>query len=190
VNHREPNREILSPKGVKAAVAARSRARRECQRALTDAHAPARPHNGLVPQITLVVAPTEFARLVLTDPPCNVPNFGHVTSDGRHREFAVANGEMSAEEYGAFNRDWMSTTALCLVDGGLIGPFLDRRSIGLMLACGRQLGLALINLVLRAKSNGGQEGLWRSQHELLSETASEGDDADSNGEEGDDHEQA
>ena len=109
----------------------------------------------------------ELARLVLTDPPYNVPNFGHVTSDGRHREFAMANGEMSAEEYGAFNRDWMSTTALHLVDGGLISPFIDWRSIELMLACGRQLGLALINLVVWAKSNGGQGSLWRSQHELL-----------------------
>lgn len=109
----------------------------------------------------------ELARLVLTDPPYNVPNFGHVTSDGRHREFAMANGEMSVEEYGAFNSDWMSTTALHLVDGGLIGPFIDWRSIELMLACGRQLGLALINLVVWAKSNGGQGSLWRSQHELL-----------------------
>jgi hypothetical protein len=36
----------------------------------------------------------ETARLVMTDEPYNLPNVGHVTSDGRHREFAMANGEM------------------------------------------------------------------------------------------------
>ncbi len=53
----------------------------------------------------------EQARLVLTDVPYNVPNVGHVTSDGRHREFAMAAGEMSAAEFAAFNRQWMSSAA-------------------------------------------------------------------------------
>jgi hypothetical protein len=39
--------------------------------------------------------PGEQARLVLTDEPYNVPNVGHVTSQARHREFAMAAGEMS-----------------------------------------------------------------------------------------------
>jgi hypothetical protein len=45
--------------------------------------------------------------------------------------------------------------------------FIDWRSIELMLASGRQLGLTLINLPVWAKSNGGQGSLWRSQHELV-----------------------
>jgi DNA modification methylase len=109
----------------------------------------------------------ELARLVLTDEPFNVPNVGHVTSSGHHREFAMANGEMSAEEFMAFNRSWMSAAAGRLVDGGLMATFIDWRSIELVLACGRQLGFPLINLVVWAKSNGGQGSLWRSQHELL-----------------------
>jgi DNA modification methylase len=109
----------------------------------------------------------EFARLVLTDEPFNVPNVGHVTSSGHHREFAMANGEMSAEEFMAFNQAWMSAATSRLVDGGLMATFIDWRSIELVLACGRQLGLPLINLVVWAKSNGGQGSLWRSQHELL-----------------------
>ena len=36
-----------------------------------------------------------------------------------------------------------------------------------MLACGRDLGLDLINVVVWSKSNAGQGSLWRSQHELL-----------------------
>jgi DNA modification methylase len=109
----------------------------------------------------------ELARLVLTDEPFNVPNVGHVTSSGHHREFAMANGEMSADEFMAFNQAWMSAATIRLVDGGLMATFIDWRSVELVLACGRQLGLPLINLVVWAKSNGGQGSLWRSQHEPL-----------------------
>ena len=109
----------------------------------------------------------ELASLVLTDEPFNVPNVGHVTSSGHHREFAMANGEMSAEDFMAFNHAWMSAATGRLVDGGLMATFIDWRSIELVLACGRQLGLPLLNLVVWAKSNGGQGSLWRSQHELL-----------------------
>jgi DNA modification methylase len=109
----------------------------------------------------------EQARLLLTDEPYNVPNVGHVTSQVHHREFVMAAGEMNREEFAAFNRAWMSSAALYVIDGGLIGTFIDWRSVELVLACGRDLGLDLINIVVWSKSNGGQGSLWRSQHELL-----------------------
>ena len=108
----------------------------------------------------------EQARLVLTDPPFNVPNLGHVTSQA-HREFAMAAGEMSCEEFAAFNCDWMERSADRLIDGGFLATFIDWRSIELVLACGRQVGLDLINLIVWLKSNAGQGSLWRSGHELL-----------------------
>jgi hypothetical protein len=36
-----------------------------------------------------------------------------------------------------------------------------------VIACGRELALDLINVVVWVKTNGGQGSLWRSQHELL-----------------------
>jgi len=111
--------------------------------------------------------PGEQARLVLTDEPYNVPNVGHVTWQAHHREFAMAAGEMNREEFAAFNRGWMSSAAFYVVDGGLIGTFIDWRSVELVLACGRDLGLDLINVVVWSKSNAGQGSLWRSQHELV-----------------------
>src|SRR5688572_5333403 len=41
---------------------------------------------------------------VFTDPPYNVPIDGHVSGLGRvrHREFAVASGEMSSQQYADF----------------------------------------------------------------------------------------
>ena len=55
-----------------------------------------------------------FARLVLTDEPFNVANVGHLTGNPDHREFAMAHGEMSREEFAAFNRAWMLAVSLYL----------------------------------------------------------------------------
>jgi hypothetical protein len=54
-----------------------------------------------------------------------------------------------------------------LADGGLLATFIDWRSVDLVIASGLSLDLALLNLVVWEKSNGGQGSLWRSQHELL-----------------------
>lgn len=109
----------------------------------------------------------EAARLILTDPPYNVAIAGHVTRQKRHREFAMATGEMSREEFGAFHTRWMGASASHLVDGGLLATFMDWRSVELVLTCGRELDLSLLNLPVWVKSNGGQGSLWRSQHELI-----------------------
>ncbi len=110
---------------------------------------------------------SELASLVLTDEPFNVANVGHVTGNPDHREFAMAHGEMSREEFAAFNRAWMSAVLPYLVEGGLLATFIDWRSVDLVIASGLALELALLNLVVWEKSNGGQGSLWRSQHELL-----------------------
>lgn len=114
-----------------------------------------------------LMAPGEFARIVLTDTPYNVPNAGHVTTQAHHREFAMAGGEMSREEFAGFIRDWMEASSAHVVDGGLLATFIDWRSIDLVLGCGHELGLQLLNVVVWAKSNGGQGSFWRSQHEFL-----------------------
>jgi len=84
-----------------------------------------------------------------------------------HREFAMAHGEMSREEFAAFNRAWMAPAMARLIEGGLLATFIDWRSVALVIGSGFDLGLTLLNLVVWAKSNGGQGSLWRSQHELL-----------------------
>lgn len=110
---------------------------------------------------------TEPARLVLTDVPFNVPVRGHCTSQSHHREFAMAHGELSRDEFSAFNIDWMRPSLKHLVDGGLLATFIDWRSVELVLAAGRELDLDLLNLIIWAKPHGGQGSLWRSQHEML-----------------------
>ena len=68
----------------------------------------------------------EQARLTFTDVPYNVPIAGHVTK-GDHREFAMASGEMSDEEFLDFNQRWMAAALSHVCDGGMLGTFIDWR---------------------------------------------------------------
>ena len=78
----------------------------------------------------------------------------------------MAAGEMSRDDFAAFLRLALGAALARVVDGGLVASFIDWRSIDLLIACGRDLGLELLNLVVWAKSNASQGSLWRSQHEL------------------------
>jgi hypothetical protein len=54
---------------------------------------------------------TDVARIVLTDEPFNVAVGGHVTG-GDHREFVMASGEMTNEQFLEFNHSWMEAVLL------------------------------------------------------------------------------
>jgi DNA modification methylase len=106
------------------------------------------------------------ARLVLTDEPYNVPIAGHVTG-GAHREFAMASGEMTPEQFLAFNVAWIEAVAAYLCDGGVFGTFIDWRGLPTVNAAAVKLDLEPLNLIVWAKTNAGMGSLYRSQHELL-----------------------
>ena len=105
-------------------------------------------------------------RLVLTDEPYNVRIAGNVTRGG-HREFAMASGEMTDDEFLAFNRVWMETTLLYLCEGGILGTFIDWRGLPTVHLVAAALGLVPLNLLVWTKTNAGMGSLYRSQHELL-----------------------
>ena len=56
------------------------------------------------PNVSSILMGGEKASAAFTDPPYNLPIAGHVSGKGsiRHREFAMASGEMSAAEFTAF----------------------------------------------------------------------------------------
>ena len=54
-----------------------------------------------------------------------------------------------------------------LHEGGLLGTFIDWRGYPTANAAATKLGLAPLNLIVWAKTNGGMGSLYRSQHELL-----------------------
>ena len=108
----------------------------------------------------------ETARFVLSDEPYNVPIAGNVTK-GRHREFAMASGEMTDGEFLAFNEAWIGGVLPYLGDGGVFGTFIDWRGYQTVNAAAAKFGLKPLNLIVWAKTNAGMGSLYRSQHELL-----------------------
>ena len=107
--------------------------------------------------------------LVLSDVPYNLKIEGVASGLGRkrHRDFAMATGEMTYEQYQAFLSSSITACSGHLVDGSLLLLFIDWRHVGEMLAAGRGAGLELKNILVWAKDNAGMGSLWRSQHELI-----------------------
>lgn len=114
-----------------------------------------------------IIKSDDRLRFALTDVPYNVLINRNVTSSDRHREFAMASGEMTSEQFEAFNQKWMQIVVGYLVEGGILATTIDWRSVELVLRVGRELGLDLLNLVVWTKTNAGQGSLYRSAHELL-----------------------
>ena len=91
---------------------------------------------------------------------------GNVTG-GAHREFALASGDMSDEEFLTFNIAWIEGALRYLCDGGVFGSFIVWRGLHVVSAVTAKLGLIPHNLIAWAKTNAGMGSLFRSQHELL-----------------------
>jgi 16S rRNA G966 N2-methylase RsmD len=109
------------------------------------------------------------AQAVFTDPPYNVPIDGHVCGSGqvKHREFAMAAGEMSPESFTAFLRGVFGHLVAASTDGAIHFHCMDWRHMNEMLAAGEGTYSELKNLCVWAKTNGGMGSLYRSQHELV-----------------------
>ena len=111
----------------------------------------------------------ERADVVFTDPPYNVPIDGHVTGLGRvkHREFAMAAGEMSKAQFTTFLTESLGAMAGVCRDGAIAFVCMDWRHMGELLAAGEQVFTELKNLCVWNKSNGGMGAFYRSKHELV-----------------------
>lgn len=108
------------------------------------------------------------ARMIFTDPPYNVPIDGHVSGMGKvkHREFAFASGEMSAEQFTTFLSTAFSHQIDHSVDGSIHFICMDWRHMSEILDAGR-IYSELKNLIVWAKDNGGMGTFYRSRHELI-----------------------
>ncbi len=107
--------------------------------------------------------------VVFTDPPYNVPIDGHVCGLGRirHREFAMGVGEMAADEFSAFLGAALRNMAGQCCAGAILFVCMDWRHLEELSVAGRQAGLALKNLCVWNKTNGGMGSFYRSKHELV-----------------------
>ena len=109
------------------------------------------------------------AHLIVTDAPYNVRVDGHVSGRGRikHREFAMASGEMSKAEFTEFLTTVFRHLAVHSVDGALQYLFMDHRHVEEMLAAGAQAYDERLNILVWKKTNAGLGSMYRSQHELI-----------------------
>ena len=111
----------------------------------------------------------ERAQMVFTDPPYNVKIDGHVSGLGttKHREFAMASGEMTGTEFTGFLARVFASLVAHAADGAIHFVCMDWRHVGEVLAAATPNYTEFKNICVWAKTNGGMGSLYRSQHELV-----------------------
>ena len=124
--------------------------------------------DSLNPETFAKLFENDKADMILQDPPYNVKIDGHVCGSGiiKHKEFAMASGEMTADEFTQF---LMNNFALCKQysnNGSLHYNFMDWRHVLEITTAGKNIFDKFINMCVWVKTSGCMGSLYRSQHEL------------------------
>ncbi|WP_265587875.1 site-specific DNA-methyltransferase [Sphingomicrobium arenosum] len=114
-----------------------------------------------------IIGEGEAIDAAFLDPPYNVKINGHVNAKGRHREFAMASGEMADDEFRQFLRDTLGAAAAVSRDGAVHYVCMDWRHMGDVEAAAETVYDEFLNLCIWNKSNAGMGSLYRSKHELV-----------------------
>ena len=101
------------------------------------------------------------------DPPYNVKINGHANAKGRHREFAMASGEMSDAAFRTFLEETLGAASAVSRDGAVHYVCMDWRHLDDVSAVGRVVYTDLLNICVWNKSNAGMGSLYRSKHEMV-----------------------
>jgi DNA modification methylase len=125
--------------------------------------------SALEPQSYLALMASERAEMVFTDPPYNVPISGHVGGSGaiKHREFIMASGEMTSNEFTAFLQKGFENLAAHSIDGSIHFVCMDWRHMSELTAAAKPVLGDPKNLCVWVKDNGGMGTFYRSRHELI-----------------------
>lgn len=105
---------------------------------------------------------------VFGDPPYNCKIDGHVSGLGKnkHKDFAMAVGEMSRDEFGNFLATYLGHCRTWSSAGAVVFACMDWRQIDVLYDAGRTAGLTLINVAIWIKG-GGMGSLYRSAYEEI-----------------------
>lgn len=108
------------------------------------------------------------ADVVFTDPPYNL-FVRNISGNGKikHREFAMASGEMSRPEFIQFLTDAIAMLRANSVDGSIHYVCIDWKHVGELLAASEVNKAELKNIVVWDKGAAGMGSFYRSQHELI-----------------------
>ncbi len=101
------------------------------------------------------------------DPPYNVKINGHANAKGRHREFAMASGEMDTDAFRSFLADTLGACVAVSREGAVHFVCMDWRHMDDVSATGSTLYGSLLNICVWNKSNAGMGSLYRSKHEMV-----------------------
>ena len=107
------------------------------------------------------------AEIVFTDPPYNVPISGNVSRPGRHREFAMATGEMTEAEFERFLSKIFERLSANSAGGSVHYICMDWRHVREACEAGKIAFRQLLNICVWVKDNGGMGSLYRSRHEFV-----------------------
>ena len=115
-----------------------------------------------------VLIGTDLASTVVTEPPYNVAIDGHVTGSGkhRHREFAIATGELSPAEFTKFLSTAMAHAHGHSLPGSIHYWAMDWRHVVEVGQAGQATYERFLNMAVWAKNRPGMGSFLRSQHEL------------------------
>lgn len=108
------------------------------------------------------------AQMVFVDPPYNVPIAGNVSGLGKvkHREFAMASGEMSSDEFAKFLNTCFERLIAFSINGSIHFVCMDWRHLPEIQDAATPYSERK-NLCVWTKTNAGMGSLYRSQHELI-----------------------
>ena len=101
------------------------------------------------------------------DPPYNVKINGHANAKGRHREFAMASGEMTTSAFRTFLQETLGACVAVSRPGAVHFVCMDWRHMDDVSHAGSGLYDDLLNLCVWNKSNAGMGSLYRSKHEMV-----------------------
>ena len=104
----------------------------------------------------------QLADMVFTDAPYNLPVHGHVSGLGRtmHREFAMASGEMSRDQFTRFLSTYMGHLTRFSTDGSIHFHCMDWRHLSEILEAGDAAYTELKAICIWNKTNGGMGSLY------------------------------
>ena len=102
------------------------------------------------------------------DPPYNLPS-DSIGGRGRiqHSDFAFASGEMSRAEFVTFLEQALGNAARVSRQDAIHFVCMDWKHMRDLIEAGEAVYNAHLNIVVWNKTNAGQGGLYRSQHELI-----------------------
>lgn len=125
--------------------------------------------DALSPDSYKIIMESDLAQMVISDPPYNVRIDGHVCGSGkiRHKEFKMASGEMTTDEFTNFLNTVFSHTGAYSQAGAVHYFFMDWRHSMEIQAAALPLFGSPLQLCVWVKDNGGMGSFYRSQHELV-----------------------